>query len=62
MRREITSRCKASRYTLSIPQMELTTDNAAMIGLIAGKKIAINRMYKFDISINASLDLEIEGE
>ena len=62
LRKEITSRCKASRYTLFIPPLELTTDNAAMIALVASKKIAINRMCKFDTPTSANLDLEIEGE
>lgn len=62
LRKEITNRCKASRYNLFIPPLELTTDNAAMIGLVASKKIAINRMCKFDTPTSANLDLEIEGE
>ena len=62
LRKEIASRCKANKYSLFIPPIELTTDNAAMIGLVASKKIAINRMCKFDAPTSASLDLEIEGE
>ena len=62
LRKEITARCKASRYSLSVPPLELTTDNAAMIALVASKKIAINRMCKFDAPTSANLDLEIEGE
>lgn len=62
LRKELTARGKASRYNLFIPPLELTTDNAAMIGLVASKKIAINRMCKFDAPTSANLDLEIEGE
>ena len=62
LRQQIVDVCKKNKIHAIIPPLSCTTDNAVMIGLVASKKIRMNRLSKLDVPSDSSFNIEREGE
>jgi N6-L-threonylcarbamoyladenine synthase len=59
LRRELTTACQAHGLKIRLAQTELCTDNAAMVGILAERKLRQNSDYNsFDEDIRPNWPLE----